>query len=206
MNKFMTFLAVLWTFLYLASCGDAGKQAGDSTATDQAATDTLVASAVTDTFNLADESFNDAETNAIEQVPVKEIEALALSFKVEKREDGFGKTFKYSDKYLVTLHMNGDVEVHMELPDVQLDVYTEEYSIKTVDTYDFQGNWAQRSQKRGANYVDYFDIEFNNGARNLNWCVDNECKFIYFTWDAFLKRNADLECKIQKVDTIYVGN
>ncbi|MBR1727570.1 MAG: hypothetical protein IJ724_13185 [Muribaculaceae bacterium] len=147
-----------------------------------------------------------SETDGLEEISIKEIEALVLYFEInnEKRGPDQAEPIKYADKFQVTLHMNGDVDLHFEMPNIVAEYLR--YRIDGTNVYDYSGNWAQRSQKRGTNYVDYYDIEFNNGDRNQNWCVDNECKSVYFTEDAFLRRNSDLESKILKVDTIFVNN
>lgn len=146
----------------------------------------------------------DFEMTEMEEFPViKEIEALVLHFNVEEKyRAGLGVILEYKNVYKVTIHMNGDVDIHMEFPTINNRLTMPEVGESQI--YDYQGNWAQRSQKRGTRFVDYYDIEFNNGERNLNWCVDNECKSLYFTWDAFQKKNAELEAKILQVDTLYV--
>lgn|GEM_PF-3155956 len=146
------------------------------------------------------------DTEDLEEISIKEIEALVIYFenKYEKRGPDQAEPIEYADKFKVTLHMNGDVDLHFEMPNIVAEYLR--YRIDGTDIYDYKGNWAQRSQKRGTNYVDYYDIEFNNGDGNKNWCIDNECKSVYFTEDAFLRKNSDLESKILKVDTIFVNN
>lgn len=128
----------------------------------------------------------------------REIEAYTLHFKEDKTYfDGY-EEHKYKDNYIVTIHMNGDVDIHMEICNPHNGV------VGDPIISDYKGAWTQRTKKRGANFVDYFDIEFNNGWKDLNWCVDNECKYLYFTWDTFIKKDPRGENKIMKVDTLYV--
>lgn len=150
-----------------------------------------------------DENDTATESNASEEINnlsenTQEIEAYVLHFHVDDSyHDGYSN-HPYKDNYKVTIHMNGDADIHTEIH------YPYGGDIGDPKIEDYKGSWAQRSIKRGANFVDYYDIEFNNGERNLNWCVEEDRKSIYFTWSGFEKRDPKSEAKITKVDILYV--
>lgn len=137
---------------------------------------------------------NAGNGSAAEETQAREIEALTLKFDVDKKY----MDMPYKNHYEVTLQMDGSAKIHTEIH------YPYGGEIGKPSPDDYQGSWALRQIKRGANYVDYYDIEFNNDERDLNWCVDAECKSLYFTWDGFENRNSNVENKINQVDTLYV--
>ena len=110
---------------------------------------------------------------------------------------------KYANKYTVTLRMNGDADIHIVAKNPQYNQYTGDLEFGDPENIDYMGIWVLREKKRGAGYVQYYDIEFNNGDRNLNWCVDMDCNYLYFNFNAFEKRYIKDARKIQKVDTIF---
>lgn len=169
--------------IFLTSCGGNKTNNGNEKKADSVAVDTT-----------ANES--QAE-EPVEEQPAREIEALVLTFYTEDSYYTGYESIPYKNNYKVTLHMNGDADIHTEIH------YPNSGEIGKPSIDDYEGSWAQRQKLRGSNYVDYYDIEFNNSERDLNWCVDNDCKSIYFSWDAFWNRNKEQKVDISKVDTLY---
>ena len=198
MKKFITTLAGA-AFLMLMSCNNAATQSSDTT-------DSL--SLEQDSLDMESDSLYDAIEEAIQ--PEKEIEALVLHFvdSLEKKKDNRdiynNERVKYANKYQVTLHMNGDADIHIVAQNPQYNEYSGELEFGKPNNIDHMGIWVLRDKKRGAGYIQFYDIEFNNGDRNLNWCVDIDCKYLYISWNAFEKRYIKDARKIQKVDTLYV--
>lgn len=183
MKRYHFYVIIIFAFLSLSftSCGRSNTKSTLSN----------------DSTNVQTGIFDPAEA-VVEEVKKKEIETLVLHFSVNKSYyDGYGSQ-PYKNNYVVKIHMNGNVDIHMEIH------YPYGGAIGEPEVADYPGTWVQRTIKRGANYVDYYDIEFNNTERDLNWCVDNECKSLYFTWDSFQQRDTRGENMIEKVDTIYV--
>jgi hypothetical protein len=100
--------------------------------------------------------------------------------------------------------MNGDADIHIVAQNPQYNQYTGDLEFGEPENIDYLGIWVLRDKARGAGYIQYYDIEFNNGDRNLNWCVDIDCRYLYFNWNAFEKRYIKDARKIQKVDTLFV--
>jgi len=198
MKKLITMLAGA-AFLMLMSCNNAANQSSDTT-------DSL--SVAEDSLALMGDSLDEVLDD--EMQPEKIMDAMVLHFvdSVEKKKDNRdiynNERVKYANKYQVTLHMNGDADIHVVAQNPQYNEYSGELEFGKPNNIDHMGIWVLRDKKRGAGYIQFYDIEFNNGDRNLNWCVDIDCKYIYFSWNAFEKRYIKDARKIQKVDTLYV--
>lgn len=182
MKKSIKLIAVIYIACNFVSCGNSTDKFSGNDSVNYKNNDTdLIESEV-------------IEDEVVEEDMEKEIESLVLHF--DEVRTHFSQ--QYGNKHIITLHMNGNADIHAEVH------YPHGGVIGEPEIYDFQGSWAQRSIKRGANYVDYYDIEFNNGERDLNWCVDDECQSVFFTWDGFQNRDSSVEFNINKVDTIFV--
>ena len=64
---------------------------------------------------------------------------------------------------------------------------------------DYTGSWAERSIKRGANFMPYYDIEWSNSENTLKWCIDKDFRFIYLTWQAFEINNSEGRFAVTKI-------
>lgn len=156
-----------------------------------------------DSLALIEDSINEAALEE-EMQPEKEIEALVLHFQRDYQKANNLYGYKTHNEYIVTLHMNGDAEIHEEETVTNIQTGDVPENERKTDKYDTMGAWALRDIQRGSGFVSYYDIEFNNGSNDLNWCVDIDCKYLYFTYDAFKTRDQDFANKILKVDTLYV--
>ena len=161
-----------------------------------------------DSLALMNDSLGEAIDEEIQQEKI--MDALVLHFvdSVEKKKSKAdiydNERVKYANKYSVTLRMNGDADIHIVAQSPEYNVYTGELEFGKPENIDYMGIWVLRDEKRGAGYIQYYDIEFNNGNRNVIWCVDYDCKYLYFNYNAFEKRYLNDARKIKKVDTIYV--
>lgn len=185
-------------FFMLMSCSNGTTKASDST-------DSL--SVAEDSLALMEDSLDEALNEEMQSE--KMMDAMVLHFvdSVEKRKSNYDiyntEKVKYANKYTVTLRMNGDADIHIVAKNPQYNQYTGDLEFGDPENIDYMGIWVLREKKRGAGYVQYYDIEFNNGDRNLNWCVDMDCNYLYFNFNAFEKRYIKDARKIQKVDTIF---
>jgi len=199
MKKIILSLLGATAFFMLMSCSGGATQAGDTT-------DSL--SVAEDSLALMEDSLDEALDQ--EMQPEKMMDAMVLHFvdSVEKRKSNYDlyntEKVKYANKYTVTLRMNGDADIHIVAQNPQYNQYTGDLEFGEPENIDYLGIWVLRDKARGAGYIQYYDIEFNNGDRNLNWCVDIDCRYLYFNWNAFEKRYIKDARKIQKVDTLYV--
>lgn len=140
----------------------------------------------------------------------KLMDALVLHFvdsveKKKSRADIYdNERVKYANKYAVTLRSNGDADIHIVAQTPEYNEYTGELEFGKPENIDYMGIWVLRDKKRGAGYIQYYDIEFNNGNRDVHWCVDSDCKYLYFNYNAFDKRYLKDARRINKIDTTYI--
>ena len=193
MKKIILSLLGATAFFMLMSCSGGATQAGDTT-------DSL--SVAEDSLALMEDSLD--EDLDQEMQPEKEIEALVLHFERDYSKANNIYGYKTHNEYAVTLHMNGDADIHEEETVTEIQTGTVPKDERKTDVYDTMGVWVLRDTKRGAGFVEYYSIEFNNGSDNLNWCVDIDCKYLYFSEGAYDTRNQKLANKILKIDTLYV--
>lgn len=162
-----------------------------------------------DSLALMEDSINEAALEE-EMQPEKMVDALVLYFvdslEVRKSKADIYNTekVKYTNKYKVILHSNGDADIHLVAQRPEHNEYNGEVEFGKAENIDYMGVWTLRDKKRGSGFIQYYDIEFNTGSKNLNWCVDIDCKYLYFNWNAFEKRYIGDARKILKVDTLYV--
>lgn len=118
---------------------------------------------------------------------------IAVTFSIDKKYNGGYSTVDYKDNYRITLHANGDADIHTEIHYP----YGGEVGKPTID--DYTGSWAERDIKKGAGFVSYYDIEFNNGERDLNWCIDKDIRYVFLSWDGFLNNNSKSRFAVTRV-------
>lgn len=132
----------------------------------------------------------------------REVESLILHLEKEKSAY-YGMTEKkYNLEYKITLHMDGEAEIY-----VSPTKYLSPISCEFCDNHDemnVRGSWTLREKKRGADYVEYYDIEFTENYDEHNWCVDKDCKILYFNWNAFKTNDRTKALDVARVETIYV--
>ena len=119
---------------------------------------------------------------------------IVVTFSIEKTY--YGNTngpIKYKNNYKITLHENGDADIHTEIH------YPMSGQIGEPSKDDYTGSWAERSIMRGANFVPYYDIEWSNSEKTLNWCIDKDFRFIYLTWHSFEINNSESRFAVTRI-------
>ena len=118
---------------------------------------------------------------------------IVVTFSIDKKYYASSSTPDYKDNYKITLHASGEADIHMEIHYP----YGGEVGDPTID--DYTGSWAERGIQRGSNYVSYYDIEFNNEERELNWCIDKDVRYVFLSWKDFSNNNSKARHALTRV-------